>query len=76
MVRHFESFNGTMSVSIDDAGFAVVDVIHQTCGTRTSYASGPLSPEHEEIVCDRCGILLLRLTVSEYEKVSDTGELL
>lgn len=76
MVRHFESLNGTMSVSIDDDGFAVVNVVHHTCGTRTSYASGPLSPEHEEILCDRCGILLLKLTVSECEKISDAGELL
>ena len=52
----------------------VLRAVHPVCGGSSSYVSGPLSKECEELDCDRCGEALLKIAAEEREEAVDGSE--
>lgn len=75
VVRRIESLGGFLKrVVVDEDGFMVLRAVHPICGGSSSYVSGPLSKECEELDCDRCGEALLKIAVEEREEAVDGFE--
>ena len=63
------------NVALDEEGFANVSVSHSACGASSSYAFALLGTEDAKFECDRCGEVLLKLTVEKGEEVPDASGL-